>query len=59
VWDALLSDRPYRPAWTRERALAHIRESSGTQLDPAVVQAFLAMVEPGDGLAAIPEPDAG
>jgi putative nucleotidyltransferase with HDIG domain len=24
VWDALTSDRPYRPAWPEEKALAHI-----------------------------------
>ena len=42
VYDALTSDRPYRPAWTRERTLAHIRESAGTHFDPEVVRAFLA-----------------
>jgi putative two-component system response regulator len=41
VWDALTSDRPYRPAWTREKALEFIREQSGQHFDPAVVQAFL------------------
>src|ERR1041385_1823526 len=29
VWDALTSNRPYRPAWSREGALPHIREQSG------------------------------
>ncbi len=43
VWDALLSDRPNRPAWTKERAEAYLREQAGTQFDPRVVQAFLAM----------------
>ena len=41
VWDALMSDRPYRPAWTRERTLAYIREQSGRQFDPKVVEVFL------------------
>jgi PAS domain S-box-containing protein len=41
VWDALLSDRPYRPAWTRERTLAYIREQAGRQFDPKVVEVFL------------------
>ncbi|GAA5513255.1 hypothetical protein Dcar01_01984 [Deinococcus carri] len=44
VWDALTNDRPYRPAWTPERALAHIRAESGTHFDPAVVQAFTALI---------------
>jgi len=43
VWDALTSDRPYRPAWTHEKALEHIREQSGKHFDPAVVSAFLQM----------------
>ncbi len=45
VWDALLHDRPYRPAWTLERTLAHLRAESGKHFDPAVVAAFLEMVE--------------
>jgi putative two-component system response regulator len=40
VWDALTSDRPYRAAWTKEQALAHIREQSGRHFDPQVVEAF-------------------
>ena len=41
VWDALLSDRPYRPAWTEERAFEHIRTSAGSHFDPEVVEVFL------------------
>ncbi len=41
VWDALTSDRPYRQAWTREKALAHIREQAGKHFDPIVVDLFL------------------
>jgi PAS domain S-box-containing protein/putative nucleotidyltransferase with HDIG domain len=41
VWDALTSDRPYRPAWIKEQALEHIREQSGSHFDPQVVDAFL------------------
>jgi putative nucleotidyltransferase with HDIG domain len=40
VVDALLSDRPYRPAWSREKVLAHTRENAGQQFDPKVVDAF-------------------
>jgi putative nucleotidyltransferase with HDIG domain len=41
IWDALRSDRPYRPAWSAAKALKYIRSISGTHLDPKVVQIFL------------------
>jgi PAS domain S-box-containing protein len=41
VWDALLSDRPYRAAWSKEKALAHLQEQSGKHFDPKVVDVFL------------------
>lgn len=40
-YDALTSDRPYRRALSRERAVAMIRARRGTMYDPAVVAAFL------------------
>ena len=45
VWDALTSDRPYRPAWTEEQALAYIREQSGKHFDPQVVDLFFEVIE--------------
>ena len=45
VWDALTSDRPYRPAWPKDKALAHIRDQSGKHFDPQVIEAFLKMIE--------------
>ncbi|GGL94563.1 hypothetical protein GCM10010840_35780 [Deinococcus aerolatus] len=45
VYDALTSDRPYRMAWTREKALEHIQASAGSHFDPHVVQAFLTLLE--------------
>jgi len=41
VWDALLSDRPYRKAWEREKVIEHIRENSGTHFDPVLADLFL------------------
>jgi HD-GYP domain-containing protein (c-di-GMP phosphodiesterase class II) len=41
VWDALRSDRPYRSGWPEEKVLQYIRERSGRQFDPQVVEAFL------------------
>ena len=45
VWDALRTDRPYRPAWSEEEALAYIREQSAKYFDPQVVKIFLKMIE--------------
>jgi putative two-component system response regulator len=47
VFDALSSDRPYRPAWPRERVLAEIAAGRGSHFDPAVVDAFMTEVVPG------------
>jgi putative nucleotidyltransferase with HDIG domain len=41
AWDALLSDRPYRRAWTPEQTVAHLEEQSGKQFDPSIVRRFL------------------
>ncbi len=46
VFDALTHDRPYKPAWPVEQAVALIRSSSGTQFDPRVVEAFLSLIGP-------------
>jgi len=48
IWDALLSDRPYRKAWNRERVIKYLQEISGKILDPAVVKAFLGMISEDD-----------
>jgi HD-GYP domain-containing protein (c-di-GMP phosphodiesterase class II)/putative methionine-R-sulfoxide reductase with GAF domain len=45
VWDALISNRPYRLAWPHEKALAYIQEQSGRHFDPRVVDAFLQLLE--------------
>jgi len=45
VWDALTSDRPYRDAWPREKALEHIREQAGKHFDPQVVDQFLQLIK--------------
>ena len=45
VWDALISDRPYRPAWSRDQALSYIRDQSGRHFDPQAVEAFFEMID--------------
>jgi HD-GYP domain-containing protein (c-di-GMP phosphodiesterase class II) len=44
VWDALNSDRPYRPRWSEERTLAYIQEQAGKEFDPQVVEAFTRLI---------------
>lgn len=45
VWDALLSDRPYRKAWSKEKTIEYIKNKSGTRFDPKIVNIFLEMAK--------------
>ena len=45
VWDALVSDRPYRAAWPRERVLDHLCSLSGTHFDPELVAVFISLLD--------------
>ena len=45
VFDALTSDRAYRPAFPVEAALAIVREGRGTQFDPEVLDLFLSCLD--------------
>ena len=45
VYQALVSDRPYRKAYSNEEALKIIKDGSGTQFDPEIVEAFLSVVK--------------
>ncbi len=40
VYDALVSERPYKTPLSHEQACEIIHKSSGTQLDPTIVQVF-------------------
>jgi two-component system response regulator RpfG len=41
VFDALTSERPYKRAWSAERAFEELRAQRGRHLDPELVDAFL------------------
>jgi PAS domain S-box-containing protein len=43
VWDALSNDRPYRPAWPREKVIEYIKDQNEKHFDPQVVAKFLAL----------------
>jgi PAS domain S-box-containing protein len=45
VWDALSSDRPYRPAWSNDKVLGYLYDESGKHFDPEVVQTFLELLQ--------------
>ena len=50
TFDALISDRPYRRAHSAAEAVAAVKAMSGTRFDPAVVEAFLAVMAEGGGV---------
>lgn len=43
VWDALTSDRPYRKAWSKEKAREFIREQRSKHFDPDITDVFLTL----------------
>ena len=61
AYDAMVSERSYAAAMTREQALDQIRRGRGTQFDPAVVAALCDAVNAGedeaDELPGLPSPD--
>ncbi|MBO0902860.1 HD domain-containing phosphohydrolase [Jiella sonneratiae] len=56
VFDALCSQRPYKPAWPVEKAFAEIVRSGGSHFDPACVEAFVACWPQIAALVAAPQP---
>jgi hypothetical protein len=59
VFDALLSSRPYKAAWPLEDALDELAAQRGHQFDPALVDAFLALVPELDDDLLAAEPEIG
>ncbi len=49
-YDAMSSDRPYRRALGREEVIRELKDNSGTQFDPQVVEVFLGVIA-GEGKA--------
>jgi putative nucleotidyltransferase with HDIG domain len=52
MYDALLSDRPYKGAWSRMDALFEIERVAGTHLDPEVVRIFMDVIQGEEALIA-------
>ncbi len=45
VFDALMSDRPYKQAWPMHRAVDYLTSHKGTQFDGQCVDAFVAQLD--------------
>ena len=44
VFDALASERPYKPAWSKDRVVATMLAGRASQFDPELLDVFLAQV---------------
>jgi len=49
VYDALRSDRPYRPGWSNRRVMKYLGEQAGIHFDPRAVDAFVKMLKESEG----------
>jgi HD-GYP domain-containing protein (c-di-GMP phosphodiesterase class II) len=45
TWDALNSERVYRPAWPLDKITAYLKDNAGVKFDPHVVEVFLEMMQ--------------
>jgi len=45
AYDAMTSNRPYRPAMTPGRAMEELRKNAGTQFRPEAVEALATVLE--------------
>ncbi|MGE7690488.1 HD domain-containing phosphohydrolase [Lysinibacillus sp. NPDC097214] len=50
VYDALVSDRAYKKAWTKEEALSYLKEQKGIKFDPNLVEVFIEKVIQKDSI---------
>jgi HD-GYP domain-containing protein (c-di-GMP phosphodiesterase class II) len=51
VWDALRSDRPYRPRWRDADVLDYIHQQAGVLFDPEAVELFMQVAQRWPALA--------
>ncbi|MEZ8221574.1 HD domain-containing protein [Candidatus Fervidibacteria bacterium JGI MDM2 JNZ-1-D12] len=48
TFDALCSERPYRPAYSTEQAVKEMQKVAGSQLDPDLTDAFIQVISDGE-----------
>jgi putative nucleotidyltransferase with HDIG domain len=53
VYDALRTNRPYRPAWGAEQVIQYIREKAGTEFDAELASAFASMMDRWESQVAV------
>ncbi len=58
VWDAMLSERPHRCAWTEDEVRAYIESQSASSFDPGVVGAFFTLLDSGVDMTFVSPPSA-
>jgi putative two-component system response regulator len=46
VYDALVSERPYKKAFSQQEAMTIIQDGRGTQFDPVLTDVFIKIMEP-------------
>ena len=51
TWDALLSNRPYRLAWSVDQTRDYMIAQSGKSFEPELVGTFLGAIDTADGVA--------
>ncbi len=49
-FDAMTTERPYKKALTKDQAMEELKQNSGTQFDPQIVDSFLRVLEIDEGL---------
>jgi putative nucleotidyltransferase with HDIG domain len=54
VYDALCTNRPYRPAWPRARTLHHMRLQAGRELDYDLLLAFFDLIDKAEKRQSLP-----
>ena len=58
VYDALVDERPYKPAWPVAQAIAHIQAQRGRHFDPGLTDVFIELVDAERAPEACPLADA-
>ncbi len=56
VFDALVSERPYKRSWSIDEAITEIASERGRHFDPVLVDAFVAMADDLRAMYALSEP---